>query len=267
MTALFCLAGAALLVGAVFWHESPEQRRKRCLAVPFPPEWEEILKRNVGLYPRLPQRLKDELKDRVRIFLEEKNFEGCGGLEITDEIRVTVAGSACLLLLNRVTNYFRGLSTILMYPRGYRDGEEGRLGESWGNGTVVLSWCDVTRSSLDVKDGHNLVLHEFAHQLDQQDGVADGVPPLQNASRYATWASMLESEYSRLVRMAEKGKRDVLDAYGATNEAEFFAVATETFFEKPRQLHKKHPELYAQLKEFYQLDPEAWLSGSRSPSD
>jgi MtfA peptidase len=269
-TALTILVGGGL-TGAAVWYNSPGRRRKRYLAQPFPPEWEEYLQRNVVLYRMLPPNLQAQLRSHVQIFLGEKNFEGCGGLRITDEMRVTIAGLACLLLINRETSYYKGLATILVYPQAYivnskkRDGfveweneGEGRLGESWGDGTVVLSWCDVTRTSYDPKDGHNLVLHEFAHQLDQEDGDGDGVPILEQRSKYTAWSHVLNDEYHKLVELTEKGKKDVLQAYGATNPAEFFAVATEAFFEKPKQLHKKHPELYAQLKDFFHLDPETW---------
>lgn len=247
------LAGAALL-----FYYSPSQRRKRARRRPFPPEWEGYLQSNLKLYGHLPPPLRNELKGHIQIFLEEKNFEGCGGLVITDEIRVTVAGLACLLLLNRRTRHYPGLGAILIYPAGYFTEDGSRLGESWDNGTVVLSWCDVKRSAHDLRDGHNLVLHEFAHQLDQEDGSSDGIPIMEQKSSYTAWAAVLNEEYRRLVELTEKRKKDVLDDYGATNPAEFFAVATETFFEKPVQLQRKHPELYDQLKSFYHLDPVSW---------
>jgi MtfA peptidase len=258
-------------IGAALYYNSAGPRRRRLRAQPFPAGWVEILERNVPLYRRLPLELRDQLHDHIKVFLGEKSFEGCGGLVITDEIRVTVAGLACMLLVNHKARYFPGLTAILVYPAAYiaeakrRDGHiqfadqrEIHLGESWSNGTLVLSWCDVLRTSHDVRDGHNLVLHEFAHQLDQEDGVGDGIPILEQQSKYYHWAEVLDKEYKHLVTTAEKGRRDVLDTYGATNPAEFFAVATEAFFEKPGPLHRKHPELYAELKDFYQLDPESW---------
>ena len=261
----------AIVGGAVGWYYSAGPRRRRLRAQPFPEEWVEILKKNVELYRMLPQSLVGELHGHIQVFLGEKSFEGCGGLVITDEIRVTVAGLACMLLLNRPTRHYPGLKAILVYPAAYivdakrREGaiqlenaREIHLGESWNNGTLVLSWCDVTRTSHDVRDGHNLVLHEFAHQLDQEDGVGDGIPILEQQSKYFHWAQVLDQEYQHLVAVTERGKRDVLQAYGATNPAEFFAVATEAFFEKPAKLHRKHPELYKELKDYYQLDPETW---------
>jgi len=242
--------------------------RKRLLFMPFPEQWEEIVRRNVPLYNRLPVPLKEQLPGLVHIFLEEKKFEGCGGLKITDEIKVTIAAQACILLLNRKTACFRKLRTILVYPHTYVartkssngivtiDGHSVRLGESWQNGPVVLAWDSVTGGTFNVTDAGNVVLHEFAHQLDQEDGAADGAPILEHRSSYITWARVLSREYEALQR---RSKRAVMDEYGATNPAEFFAVATETFFEKPGQMKKNHPELYDELKNYYKLDPAEWM--------
>ena len=190
---------------------------------------------------------------------------------VVADLEAIQPGLACILLLNRQTRYYPRLTAILVYPAAYvvdakrregiiefSDQREVHLGESWNNGTLVLSWCDVTNTSHDVRDGHNLVLHEFAHQLDQEDGVGDGIPLLEQKSKYIHWAEVLNQEYQQLVERTQEGKNDVLQAYGATNPAEFFAVATEAFFEKPGALHRKHPELYLQLQEFYHLDPESW---------
>lgn len=251
---------AITAVGAALYYFGPERQRTRILATPFPEQWEQYLKGNNPLYGFLPPELQRELRDRVKVFLAEKDFEGCGGLTITDEIRVTIAGIACMLLLNRQVGHYPRLRSILVYPSAYysHDKSEVRLGESWSNGIVALAWDDVKKSARDFRDGHNLVLHEFAHQLDQEDGQADGVPILEQSSRYYAFAEVMSHEYERLVRLTDKGRKDVLHPYGATNPAEFFAVATETFFEKPRQLARKHPELYQELKEFFHLDPLTW---------
>ncbi len=223
----------------------------------------------------LPEKLKNELKSLAMLFLEEKEFEGCGGLEMSDEIRVTIAGEACMLLLNRnKTDCFPGLNTILVYPHAYIAGGKDviggkhvveevasvRLGESWQNGEVVLAWDHVKNGALNFDDGHNVVLHEFGHQLDQESGNANGAPVLKNRSSYLTWGKILSRDYMELVDKAEHHKKDVIDSYGATNPAEFFAVATETFFEKPEQLEKKHPELFEELKKYYNLDPTEWVN-------
>lgn len=261
------------LVAAVGYYRSAGPRRKRLRARPVPSVWPELLEKNVALYRKLPPELKQQLHSHMQIFLGEKDFEGCGGLVVTEEMRVTIAGQACLLLLNRPTRYFPGLNAILVYPSAYvvesrrsegyiqlPDEREIHLGESWNNGTLVLSWSDVNSTAHDVRDGHNLVLHEFAHQLDTEDGSGDGIPILEQQSKYFHWAEVLNSEYEQLVKITEMGKKDVIQAYGATNPAEFFAVATEAFFEKPVLMHRKHPELYAELKDFYKVDPESWHS-------
>ena len=245
--------------------------RERLMAEPLPEEWETILKQNVPLYSRLPDEMQRELRGLINIFLHEKQFEGCGGLEITDEIRVTVAGQACILLLNRKTDFYPRLTSILVYPGAYVakevwrtsagfevEEDSVRLGESWASGTVVLAWDSIKHGAWDWKDGHNIVMHEFAHRLDQQDGTADGAPILEQRSRYVTWARTLSREYEQLQKKVKRGRKTVMDDYGATDPAEFFAVATETFFEKSRQMKKKHPELYAELHSYYKLDPAAW---------
>lgn len=261
------------LVAAFFiWkYMTRRARRKRLLAEPFPQAWLEIVQKNVPLYNRLPDSLKEQLHGLVHVFLAEKDFEGCGGLEITDEIKITIAAQACMLLLNRKTRYFPKLRTILVYPHTYVaktissdgrirvDGQSVRLGESWQDGPVVLSWNSVTGGTMNITDARNVVLHEFAHQLDQEDGAADGAPILEHRSRYAEWARVLSSEYEVLQKKKKKRRRSVMNKYGATNPAEFFAVVTETFFEKPRQMKKRHPELYDELRDYYKLDPIEWL--------
>ena len=245
-------------------------RRKRLFASPFPDEWVGILEENVPLYRLLPEPLRRELHGHINVFLGEKTFEGCGGLEMTDEIRVTIAAQACILLLNRRTKCYPRLISILVYPSAYVAKKhkgpgstevadvQVRLGESWQHGAVVLSWDSVIRGASDIKDGHNVVMHEFAHQLDQEDGAADGAPILEQRSQYVTWARVLSRDFEQLQKKARRGRRTVMHRYGASNPAEFFAVLTETFFEKPRQLKKKHPELYDEVKDFYKVDPLEW---------
>ena len=240
--------------------------------MPFPDEWAGILERNVSLYRYLPDALREQLHNDIKIFIAEKHFEGLGGLEMTDEIKVTIAAEAAMLLLNRRNSDYPKLTSILVYPSAYVtkqstdigggvyiEGQSVRLGESWQHGSVVLAWDNVRQGAANSQDGHNVVLHEFAHQLDQEDGAADGAPILEKSSSYATWARIMSKEYEQLRSNVEHHKKSVMDKYGATNPAEFFAVATETFFEKPRQLKKKAPDLYAELKSFYNVDPIEWL--------
>jgi Mlc titration factor MtfA (ptsG expression regulator) len=207
----------------------------------------------------------------------EKYYEGCGGLVLTEEIKVTIAASACVLLLHRAVDYFSRLTTILVYPSAYiasatspigagviREEEQVRLGEAWKSGVVVVSWANIRATARGRNDGENLVLHEFAHQLDMEDGVADGTPRLEGRSQYSRWTEVMGYEYERLRRDAELGRYSVLDKYGASNPAEFFAVATEAFFEKSLVLSKRRPELYEVLKLYYRQDPARWASPIRT---
>jgi Mlc titration factor MtfA (ptsG expression regulator) len=233
----------------------------RLRSKPFPKEWEKYLDENVKLYAFLPAHLKDELKGYVNLFVAQKHFEGAGGLSVTDEMRVTVAALACLMLLNRKTRNYPRLRTVILYPSAYiadPNTDTVRLGESWNEGEVVLAWDHVTSSSHDFRSGKNLVLHEFAHRLDQEDGAGDGVPDLETQAQYFTWAEVMSKEFERLQKRVNKGYKTLIRPYGATNAAEFFACITETFFEKPNQLKKKHPEVYHELQEFYHLDPASW---------
>ncbi len=212
---------------------------------------------------------RDELEGHVQVFLGEKTFEGCAGLEITDEIRVTIAAQACLLLLHRETDYFPELVSILVYPHTYVantnaylasgitvSDQQARLGES-EPGVVVLAWDAVRRSATDPHAGGNVTLHEFAHQLDQEGGRADGSPALATRAMYTAWAHVLGDEFAQLVSDVDRHRASDINAYGATNPAEFFAVVTEAFFEKPIQLKRRHPPLYDQLALFYRQDPAA----------
>src|SRR5216117_4049900 len=234
---------------------------------PIPDTWDGIVEHNVPLARSLSSDERDRLLRLVQVFLAEKHFEGCGGLTLTEEMKVTIAAGACLLLLHLEGPCYPTLRTVLVYPHGFvptlasppRTGQIARpparlIGESWGDGVVVISWDDTVRGARNPADGENVVLHEFAHQLDAEDGVTDGAPLLA-PSAVRTWGGVLSAEYERLRRDAADNRRSALDEYGATNKAEFFAVATETFFEKPVQLEREHPELYGQLQQFYRQDP------------
>ena len=247
------------------------RRRKKLKGSQFPADWLEILERNVALYRRLPEADRRELLGHVQVFLAEKQFEGCGGLAINDEVRVTIAAQACVLLLHRDTDYFPRLTSIVVYPTSYLaksvkqegpgmivEGEEARLGEAWLRGPLVLSWDDVLADAAGSRTGSNVVLHEFAHELDAEDGEANGAPPLERGQSYSDWARVLGAAYERLRRDAERGRESVLDDYGAESPAEFFAVATECFFEMPVDLQIEQPELYEKLEEFYRQDPMNW---------
>lgn len=233
----------------------------------FPALWEEILQQRLPVCRFLSESDRRELRSYIRWFVGSKQFEGCAGLVITDEIRVTVAAQACLLLLHRETPCYERLHSIRVYPGNYfaQSSTRAAAGESWQNGVVMLAWDSVRGGAANPFDGDNVVLHEFAHQLDQEDGQADGTPllgrgmaPAEQAGVYTSWARMLSREYEELRREIETGGKTVMDSYGGHDPAEFFAVATECFFEKPKQLCKRHPDLYAALKGFYRQDPAAW---------
>lgn len=244
-----------------------KRRRKKLRSTELKNEWKKIINKNVKFYSYLPEDLKTELHGLVQIFMYEKIFEGCGGLEITDEIKITIAAQACLLLLGRETDIYPALRTILVYPHTYFapvkrkmedgtvvEGTEPRLGESWSRGQVVLAWDEIVQDTQDIHDGHNLILHEFAHQLDNESGAAEGIPEFDKRSSYIVWARVITKEYNRLINDIIHHKHPLLDKYGAENPAEFFSVVTEYFFEKPAELKKLHPELYERLKDFYMLD-------------
>jgi Mlc titration factor MtfA (ptsG expression regulator) len=247
-----------------------ERRRQKFASQLFSEDWLTILHRNVPYFVHLPPEQQNELKRHILVFLSEKHFVGCRALEITDEIRVTIAAQACILLLGRETDYYPHLRTIYVYPEAYvaeakrmvdggivLEGSEIRLGESWRRGSVVLSWDDVQRGAADIHDGHNVVFHEFAHQIDASRGKGDGSDVLRRRSAYIAWARVLHQSFLRHRQDVHSNRRTLMRAYGATNPAEFFAVATEVFFEKAEAMKQKHPALYEQLKNFYHQDPAA----------
>ena len=246
------------------------RRRRRLRKQPLPESAWSVIDRNVPYVRELNAADRTELGGIVQILLHEKEFEGCGGLEITEEIRLTIAAQAAVLLLHRKTRYYPTLRSILVYPHSYvahgqhvlpdgtvREGPQARLGESWHKSSLVLSWSDVVRGAKNPDDGRNVVFHEFAHQLDSEWGEMEGAPALRAPARYCEWAQVLGGEYEKLVVKMHRGHRSLIDQYGATNPAEFFAVVTELFFERPRAMRKKHPELYDEFRTFYRQDPAA----------
>ena len=262
------------------WWVLKERRRRRLRARPFPAEWVSVIRRNLLFFSRLPEKDQTELLGHVQVFLAEKRFEGCGELKLTDEIRLTIATQACLLLLHRRTDYFPRLLTILVYPSGYivkqtrpvtehiwRDGHEGRLGETAREmRSMVLAWDAARAGGLDPSDGKNLILHEFAHQLDFEDLSADGAPLLNSRDEKRAWAEVMKMEFAALRAADETGIPTLLDSYGATNPAEFFAVATEAFFERPLALRQHRPRLYSELRRFFRQDPALYSSEPASRS-
>ena len=248
-----------------------KHRRRKLTEAPFPLEWENIIRRNAGFYPLLNEEERRRLHEMIQVFIAEKFWEGCGGLELTAEMKVTIAAMACLLILNIPHTYYENVETILVYPDdvvlperrlGFFENAlepleaEGPVtGQACEQGPLILVWDAVLQSIEEAGCGYNVVYHEFAHKLDMQDGLADGTPRLSNRERYRDWVKTCTREYLKLLKDVEKGKRTFLDEYGATDEAEFFAVATEHFFDQPGQMLKAAPDLYRVLKDFYRQDP------------
>lgn len=263
-----------LLLVAVFAGQPllTRARRARIRRRPFPAEWREILRRRVPYVRHMPADLQLQLKRHMQVFLAEKPFIGCAGLEVTDEMRVTIAAQACLLMLNRRRpSYFAQLRQVLVYPGAFvvdrahtdsagvlQDQRRALSGESWSQGQVILSWQDTLDGAAVIDDGQNVVIHEFAHQLDQENGHANGAPLLAGRRHYARWSQAMAAEFARLQAQAEGGQTTLLSHYGATNPAEFFAVATEVFFEQPHRLADEHPALYQEFAHFYRVNPLSW---------
>lgn len=249
-----------------------EWRRERLRRQPFPLAWRRILRRRVPALRRLPAKLQLQLKQHIQVFLAEKPFIGCAGLVVTDEMRVTIAAQACLLLLNRQRpQYFPELRQVLVYPGAFvvdrvhadgtgvlQDQRQVLSGESWSQGQVILSWEDALDGAAIPDDGRNVVIHEFAHQLDQETGHANGAPRLGGRPHYEQWSRVFDAAYQRLHAQLARGEASLFCEYAATNPAEFFAVASEVFFEQPQRMVAECPELYSELSGFYRVDPAGW---------
>jgi Mlc titration factor MtfA (ptsG expression regulator) len=249
-----------------------QRARARLLAEPFPDTWHQFLNANVAVYRLLPQGTQESLHNTLRIFVAERRWEGCGGLTITDEIQVTIAAQACLLLLGMEHDYFSQVSSILVYPSGFQVDqhhaghgglieEEGVpvIGQAWRRGPVILAWDEVLADGREAGHGHNVVYHEFAHQLDFQGDWPHTLGRAEMRELERRWNEVMTAEYERLIRASEQGRATLLDDYGATSPAEFFAVSTECFFELPVQLQRRQPRLYEILQLFYGQDPAEWF--------
>ena len=259
------LMGSVALLAQPWW---TERRRARQRARPFPTAWRRILRRHVPAAARLPADLQRRLKRHIQVFVAEKPFVGCQGQTISDEVRVTVAAQACLLLLgDERPDYFPRLRQILLYPDAFLVPQERPLGdglvqvqrkalagESWTEGQVILAWAEVLAGAADPADGRNVVLHEFAHQIDQDKGLADGRPWRPKAVVRRRWAAVMAAAFERL----QDQPSAVIDAYGASDPAEYFAVVTEIFFERPQALAAEAPAVYRELAELYRVQPLAW---------
>ena len=246
-------------------------QRARLRTGVFPAAWRSILRGRVPLYARLPVDLQLRLRQDMLVFLAEKPFLGCAGLQVTEEMRVMVAALACMPLLGARRDYYPELQRILLYPGAFvaqehRVGDDGvhsevargLAGQSWAQGQVLLSWPDVQQGAADPADGSNVVIHEFAHQLDQSKGYANGAPPLKDRQAYRCWSAVMQSEYDALGQRLEQGEEGLINTYAATDPAEFFAVCSELFFECAAELAAQHPQLFDELRSYYRINPLSW---------
>ncbi|MBC7939826.1 MAG: zinc-dependent peptidase [Chitinophagaceae bacterium] len=266
---------AASLLAVAGWLVAPwaltALRRSRVRRQPFPAEWRELLRRRMPYFRQLPADLQLQLKKHTQVLLAEVPFIGCADLVVTTEMRVLIAAQAALLLLNRRSGSFRNLRQVLVYPGAFvvdrpvadghgitQDQRRALAGESWQQGQVILSWQDVLEGAAAPDDGHNVVIHEFAHQLDQETGPANGAPWLPGRAARDRWARTLSAEFAALHERLARGETGLIDVYGATDPAEFFAVVSELFFERPSVLAADHPALYRELTVCYRTDPLSW---------
>ena len=257
----------ALALGGWYW--SKRQRRARLLQAPLNEEQRAIIAAQVPLLQKLPEALRGALEGKINLFLHQIDFIGCDGLEVTEEMRLSIAAQACLLVVNS-DEWYRNLRTILVYPGAFRSMRQEhngyvvtehktvRTGESWPRGPVILSWADSQQGAMDDEDGHNVVLHEFAHQLDDLSGHTDGAPLLTRGQSFDEWRRVFVTAYERHLHNVQNGRETVIDPYGAEGVEEFFAVSVEEFFERPGALKQAEPEVYDQLSELFRLDPASW---------
>lgn len=262
---LSVVLGIAAALARPWW---TARRRARLRALPFPAAWRRILRRRVPAVARLPADMQQRLKGHLQVFVAEKPFIGCDGLAITDEVRVTIAAQACLLLLGHARpEVFPRLRQVLVYPGVFVVEHEqpagggvvhrqrhALAGQSWSQGQVVLGWDEVLAGAADACDGQNVVIHEFAHQIDQDKGMADGRPWRPSRRLGQRWAQVMDEAFRRLQHQPSA----LIGSYAATEPAEFFAVVSELFFEQPQALAAEVPAVYRELALLYQVHPLAW---------
>ena len=269
--AVYIILIVAVLIVAAFWfrRRSRQQKRARLLATPLTAEHRVVVDRLVPITRRLPASLRPKLEGKINLFLDQITFHGNQGLEVNDSMRLSIAAQACLLIVNSPV-WYETLRTVLVYPSAFRphrnthdgyvvhENSHGLLGESWARGPVVLSWDHALQGGLNAEAGHNVVIHEFAHQLDSLTGHTNGIPILRRGQEYGGWEKAMLKAYQSHLERVESGHPTLIDPYGATNHEEFFAEAIVTFFERSRALQREEGELYAQLSKLLDLDPSRW---------
>ena len=266
------LAGLIAIAGwfAFRWH-ARRSKRRRLLASSLSAEQRAVVDRLVPLVRRLPPPLREALEGKMNLFFDQVTFRGYNGVEVTEEMRLSIAAQACLLIVNSPA-WYDTLRNVLIYPAAFftgremhdgefvHDGNHGLLGESWARGPVVLSWDDALRGGLDASDGHNVVIHEFAHQLDGLSGNVNAIPVLRKGQTYAGWEKAMLDAYRDHGERLDRGEPTLIDPYGATNHQEFFAEAIVAFFEKSAALRRECPALYAEFSRLLGLDPAEWAA-------
>ncbi len=244
------------------------RRRRSILERPFPAVWEDILRQSVRQMAWLSEDEAERLRGWIAVFAEEKRFEGCGGFEITDEVRVLIAAQAGLVVLGMPGQWLDGLRSVLVYPGDYLgprttalagggelEWQEARAGETWSGGSMVLSWSGV-RDGARMRDGQrSVVIHEVAHLVDLLSGEIDGVPPLGSVAAGRRWQKEIVACRERFDTLVDEGRNLPFDDYAAESPAEFFAVASECFFQDPHRLARHDEVLYELLAEAYRQDP------------
>ena len=265
---LLVIAGVALAILRRWWLQ--RRRRAALMQTPLDERHRAIIARRIPLYRKVPLYLRGRLDGLINRFLDEIQFVGRDGFKVTEEARLVIAAQACLLIMARPDRWFPNLKSVILYPAAFKskakkfdgyvqhDGARVHSGESWMRGPVVLAWDHAAFGALVDDDGRNVVLHEFAHQLDEATGISDGAPLLGEDQSAAQWGRVFQESYERLQRNARMGQPSVFDFYGASAPAEFFAVAVETFFEKPREMKSAEPQIYEQMALYFGFDPAKW---------
>lgn len=270
--ALYLVFLVAILIIATMVYAPIRRRRHRqaLAAQPFPRQWRLVLRERWLLYRYLPVDVRFALQRQLQIMMASTEFYGCNGLEVTETMRLLTLAQAALLYRNISQDQLASFPTVLLYPDAFvREGEltdelglvsrqrHIMLGESWQQGRVILSWSDIEQD-LRRLDGHNLVIHEYAHQIDGYDGSMNGVPMLPNETQYRRWTRVMTAAFEDVNHQVQWGESPI-DPYASTNPAEFFAVVSEYFFSQPDLLQRLYPEVYTLLAGFYRQQPLEWL--------
>jgi Mlc titration factor MtfA (ptsG expression regulator) len=263
--------GLSIIAAIILWPRFKQHRRDAAIARPFPMQWDQALSRYWPLFSRIPYELQQKLRQHIKVFMAEKQIVAVQGLQLSEQERLIIAAQACLLIINKSFDHYDALKTILVYPSTFTTNramqrEDGTVandhrilsGESWDSGKIIISWDDTVFGLSNDHDGHNVVIHEFAHLLDHENGLANGAPFLDHKADYQNWSSVFNDAYTRMRRHLETGHPSVFDPYGASNPAEFFAVVSEMFFENGYRIAHHEPALYAQLKHYYGVDTAHW---------